>query len=421
MFSAFIAFVLIVAILPSTASLSTPLTGPFNIVKLTLPLLFLFVVLRRKILLEWFSNRALLGAVILFGLAGLGTITGTWGCEDKGEFFKTVIAFFSATLVTVCLFCLEEKWQKRVVWGWAIILVASVILDQFFPGAVEYLSNNVFDPENLNRDNAELRYKVLSGIYSRHAISRFLALTPFIFLIFSRSRVSLVSVALLLATYGGIILRTTQRGSHLAFILGLFALILHFYRKNLFSKKPLLLAAAVAVISFASAKVLVQSEIYKARFVGNFNVEKFTDKDDMSAERMTRDARTTASYRTILWKISAEQIAKHPFGNACPAREDFWVLGARPRHSHNIYIEQTRVRGWLFGLAFAVMWVFALIRSWALKGMAGALAFGGVVACSAMGLVDDPLRTIGQDILFSTLILLALVKPQKFSKSFSAR
>ena len=114
--------------------------------------------------------------------------------------------------------------------------------------------------------------------------------------------------------------------------------------------------------------------------------------------------------------FSLEQIATQPLGNACITEEKFRERGLTVTHAHNLFLQQFVGRGWLWGIAHFLLWIWAFTRALRSRRIEGHAWAAACISMSVGGLFDHPWFVLNHSILLC-IVLLECLKLKPASQS----
>jgi hypothetical protein len=414
-FTLILAIVLVAAILPSLTALSASYfatlpgiaakTGPLNPLKFFAPFLFVFVAVsvfrvRRK---EERRAYAILG--VAWGVGALCTFIAARRCGFPSMFLREWATLSLGLLVGTALRFFRPKLRDAVYLGWFAIVFIAIALDLFSPSAIDWLYARVFDPETRIWDIPETGAHALTGVFGRQSAAKLMAWLPWLVtpMVGKRFPKHLWVWVLGVGVWSGLILATSQRGPMIASFAALIAFGLHRAWRE---KKPgaLRVSIVAAVIGGAAIFLVVPSSIVGPRLLHRVPVAT-TGAPVPNGDRILRTSETNARFRWGMTQASLDSIRGHPLGDACIPKEFFAAHGVNEGHSHSLFLEQYRSRGWLWGTIHLLLWlgaVMGFIRSRGLKASAGA---GALVAIFVCGLVDHPWFVLNQSIVLGAVLV----------------
>jgi len=420
-FDILVIFALVLGIIPSLTALSegyretlpgiAGLTGPLNPLKFLVPILAVFVAVRARALPTGPMKRAILGIGAAWVVGTLGTGIAARACGFPGAFIREWAAITVGLLAGFALVLLPEKKRGSVYIGWFAIVFLSAFLDAVFPQAIDWLYAHVFDPDTRKLDFAETGIRVLTGIYGRQSLAKLLAWLPwlafpaFVDRVGARKREQAIfggwaAIALL----SGVILATSQRGPTGGAFVALAVFGIHLLRfESLRSRLALGIGGAIVLASLSVA-LFVPRAIVAPRVLG-----EAASADAKSAE-ILRTSESNAGFRAKMTRASLAAIARAPLGNACLPDSYFQSYGLiHGAHSHNLFIEQFRSRGWAWGALHLALWIFSGLGFWRTRTIRSAAFFAGWCAIVVSGLVDHPWFVLNQSIVLGAYLVEGVV------------
>ncbi len=403
-------FLIAIGIFPSLIALSATYsevypdlyrwTGPLNPGKLLLPVLFLWFLAYGISTIGSGWSKALL---VAWSIGTLSTFWAAYRCDFSPLFIREWVNLSIGLASGYFLSVVSERKQERVFLFWFGVILASVLLSIFFPSLIDWSYENIFGPETRKGDVGEAGEKLLTGIFGRQSLAKLMAWTPWLvlpfFLRLARSQViPLMGVGLFI----GLILATSQRGPTLAAFLAMAAFGVHriWHARKLKSGAPAFTALIVAVVSLF---LFVPTEILRPRVTSAF-VEpenpSVTEREHIAA------ARDNASVRTKMTVASLDVIREFPLGNACLPESFYTERGLFVSHSHSLFLEQFRTRGWLWGFLHLALWLFAGLALWRGSDLRSASYFAGWVAVVVSGFFDHPWFVLNHALILGVYLAL---------------
>lgn len=438
-------WILALGLLPSLTALSESfarawpalhrMSGPINPLKLGLPLLVWWVWSQRRAIPKRLSR--LLPAVWLVGT--LSTLIAAAACGYPPMVLREWFVITAGGIAAMAFVLLPAKNQAWVIFALAFWVYGSAALEYVSPTAIDWLLNHVFDPATRTAD-WEVPTRPVSGVFSRQSIAKFFSWLPWLFFLFvfpmvherykkhktprARTKPNALSFLIpppehvgLFALIGistALALASTQRGPMLGLLAGLAFYTAH---QLWLTRNPRLLGTAFATLSVAAIAIwlLVPKEIIQSRFGGKFGTAGLYKQNPTTQsappspqDRFTRNADNTVQFRILTNRLSWQVIRSHPLGHACLSKADFKAAGVAPAHAHNLFLEQLRTRGWLWGSLHLLLWLATWISCWRWKSHAGSLVLGAITATLVAGLVDHPWFVLNHAFVLNLLLFLGL-------------
>jgi hypothetical protein len=399
----FLCAIAILGMFPSFTALSQSLydhlptlgkyLGPINPLKLVAPLFFFWVVARRRA----FEPRMIRLLLVALAFGTLGTVTGGLGCggfppSQLREWFVIVLGVAAA----LSILTFSRGRFSRVLWGWAGVIYGSVILNYLWPTGLNWINAHFFDPTRQVPLRGESP-QFLMGFYDIVSLGKLLVWVPWIvgFALASTwadrhsTKVQLVLLPLI-AVSTGLSLATTQRGPIVGMVGGLGFYFLHRWRVTR-DRQILIGLAALLVMMGAGVALLVPKGMIEQRVMPLFSTEVNFKEKGVEAGGSPTVAHASVLQRWRLFELGISEVSKHPFGHVCTAAEEFQKRGIiEAYHSHNLFLEQFKSRGWLWGGVHLVLWLLALLQSWKIRNWTGSVLVGGLGTICVMGLADHP-------------------------------
>ncbi len=405
-----VAVLLALGILPSLTALSQNLaihqpeifrfTGPINPLKLGLPFLIAYLTLERNFFCidHWRLSRAL---AVLALVGTLSTLIASLICGTVPALWREWFVILLGLIAAAAWIRLPASLRDRVTLFWGIALFGTVLLDFVWSNSVVWLLDTFFDPNTRFWDVREIGRPVVTGVFGRQSLAKLLAWMPWLFLAMAPPgrRKPLFALGIFSS---GLILATSQRGPFLAALVGWAIYSLHQWVKN---KDPR--GAAWGSLALVSATglmlLLVPSEILVTRW------GTLVHGLPPQATREQRAASDNISFRKTMNRLSLSMIRTHPFGHACVSDAEFLAVGIPPGHAHNLFLEQFRSRGWLWGTLHLLLWGLAWFRAWSIRTTRGSFLAAGVSTVIVSGLFDHPWFVLNHAVTLWALVLMALL------------
>ena len=390
------ALAIALGLLPSLTALSrsiydyfpvlTQYMGPLNPIKLALPVFIWLLFLERK----KFSKTELTGFLGVLAILFLASAVAVMNCGFLPSIIRETFIIFTGLIIGMVFISQSIMWRRFVLVSWVMIIGLNLILDMAFPETLDFLNEYFFDELSVDYYRKNLLFQevgsnVLQGLFGRQSLAKILVWVPFLVLaVFVKSfrKLNLTSVAswllLLLAT--GLTMWTTQRAALLAISIGwCFLLIGIVFRVS--NRKVFLSVLGMFAAGILLTLLLIPKEVYKAR------IEPYvTHTKNSSLQGM--GAKSNASFRLRTLKFSIDHILQNPLGNACIPESDFYRSRIFPSHSHHMFIQQFRERGWLWGITHLILWMGALVLSAYRRGIDSIFLTAGIATVFVMGVFD---------------------------------
>ena len=419
-FSSLLAIVIIAAILPSFTALSESYTqmfpdiasrtGPLNPFKFFTPFLFIFVAVDLYKIRDRSERR---GYFLLGGAWVIGTLFTTLAasrCGFPSMFLREWATITLGLLVGIALRVFPPGLRDRVFFGWLALVFLAVLLDLFLPTSIDWLYAHVFDPETRKWDLLETGVPALTGVFGRQSAAKLMAWLPWLSLplVFKRPKRDLYLALAAIGVWSGLILATSQRGPMLASFGALFVFGVHrAWRER---DPQFLVGTAFAIgIGFASIFVTVPYKIIGPRLLHQPPVES-TGAPVKNSKEILEASEHNAHFRYAMARVSLDAIREYPLGNACLPKSFFTERKISEAHSHNLFLEQFRSRGWIWGLLHLGLWLlagFAFFR----RSDARASAYLAVItAIFICGFVDHPWFVLNQAIVLGAVLVDGVVQ-----------
>jgi len=259
---------------------------------------------------------------------------------------ETFVMALSAPLAA-SFFVMNATSRYRVAVFWGVFTVSTALLDATFPEATDWLLKHFFDPNSRRIDLIEVG-QVVSGVLGRQSLAKLLAWTPWLILA-TAPKVLLRHWVLLVISFG-LILPTSQRGPFVAATTSGICWIWLLWRRNPEAAKrglPTIALAISAIIGFTLA--VAPPGIVESRLTSLLGLP--------ATSQLGQSAQNNITFRKQMYLFSAKTALQHPFGHACISGDEFMLAGiTHLSHSHNVFLEQFRSRGWLWGLVHLFLW-----------------------------------------------------------------
>ncbi len=400
-----------VAILPSWTAISRKiygefgisdqLTGPINPLKLAVPVLFLFLYSQRAQLRDLIPRRVALFLLVGYSIGTLSVVYGASTCAWSPTLFREWLMHGLAALWAVSFFLVSNHQRKWIVGLWLTWLAVFSMIDVAAPSWLDWLFQNVFDPRTRDYDPLEVG-DVLTGVFGRQTLAKFLAWIPWLtILLLPHTRQSpqkhfgfVVGMAAVLVP-AGLILATSQRGPFAAVITAALVTIWLYARREGLHRQTLVIMLTAFAISVGVLTVLfVPQPILESR------VRSMVGLPPVGFLGM--QAEQNKSFRWNMISLSLEIIRENPMGKACiDDNWYFWNRGTMVAHSHHVFLQEFRSRGWIWGLFHLVMW---LLCGWSLYralplAWENIFWFGGFLSILLSGQFDYPWMALSQSII----------------------
>lgn len=391
------------SILPSMAAI-TPESwsmGPLNLVKLLAPGYLLFVVQRA---IEKRSLRSVEVNVLIFlGLGLMASLVAALGCQGvPTNVVREWVAVALGTLVSLFLFGTSEARRSQVALVWMIIVASLCVVDILWKPGTLKLATAIFSMESVTRDIREAGDEALGSIFSRQSLAKILVLLPWLFLSLRKGAPSILSWCIA-GLFWSLTFSTSQRAAVLAVFCALFAFLLHVILHRGFRLKPLIAGGAAIFAVVILSIVLTPKPILISR--GPEFMKSFFPVDLKKIEGLEQTASDNVEFRKRTLLVTVDVIKASPLGNACVSQAAFDARMVIPAHSHNLFLEQFRARGWIFGFLFFVIYAFGLISCLRNADVQSGIRFAGLVALFVIGMFDQPLFVINHAVIISWIVL----------------
>lgn len=413
-----VGILLTLGLLPSFTALSSSIyhvfpmaqkfLGPLNALKVGIPIfIFYFLIHRKRFPQILFRSLVIIYGLLLF-FGGISLIR----CGFPSAATRELAIMSFGMLAAVAFYLLPHLYQKRVLGAWLGITVLSIVIDIFTPNLLDWFYQNLFDPQTRALDQDEVGSWVLTGFFGRQSLGKILSWLPWLFLVYffpnqnSKNQAKWWGTAVLLLSWSAAgILATSQRGPLAALLggVGVFGLHQILVRKN---QKLALLSLGLILLSGVVTWVFVPKEVFETRVISLFYSEP--------ESRHQKIARGTFEYRKRIWDASLDTIRSHPFGNACISLEHFQKYHVNSQaHSHNLFMEQFRSRGWIWGIFHFLLWVWILVGVWRSKNLTDSFLLGGLVTFFLGSMLDHPWIVLNHSVLISIFLILGLERRKK--------
>jgi hypothetical protein len=377
--------------------------GPVNFLKLGTPFLLLWLGVRRVDLPKRTSYVLAASLAVLF----FATLLSGLRCHFPSPLMRETASITLGLIAAGSFLLLGPRQKIWTFWIWGIVIYGSAFLDKLSPSTMDWFFLNVSDPNTLGSDFSELGQRALTGVFGRQSMAKILAWTPFIFLAFSSQTSEALKknsqrLLFILGTIStGLILTTSQRGPFLGAIVGwcIFGLHQLIQGKN---RRLALMAASAIGASLVVTAILVPHSILMPRIQSMFVGE--------SDNPYTQTAIENQGSRLRMWKLSFDVVEHNPLGDSCIPLERFSSMRLNPFHAHNIFLQQFRERGWLWGFVHMALWILALVGAWRSRDAKSSFLVAGLATILVLGMVDHPWFVLNQAMMIGILLIAGLKK-----------
>ncbi len=387
-----VTWVLALGILPSFTALSTEIInaypglgkylGPLNPLKIALPILIGFVWLHRKAIPKKLTKIL----VASFAIGSVASVIAALGCQTSvAIFYREWFVMILGCLAGMCFLLLPKKNVKKIVLVWAVIVFGSGLLEVIAPSSIQWLYAHLFDPNTQEGDFREVGRSVLTGVFGRQSMAKLLSWIPWLLVLvfWNRPRANNRWLVVLVVVGFASIFGTSQRGPFLAALMGCLVFAGHQFWINK-NKRHAAWGVGVFALSIVLSFVVTPRDIWAPR------VKSLVGAPAKPRDEVQRIAEGNIRIRQQITAFSFQQIARHPLGNACIAQEEFDLAGLPVAHSHNLFLEQFRSRGWIWGLVHAGLWAVAFWGAWRSRGPLGSTLSGALATVLIGGVFDHP-------------------------------
>lgn len=409
LFERSIIFLLMVSLLPSFTALSVGLRaflggagqylGPINFVKLFFPLLALYGWQKRNT----FPPKVIKVVGVSLGVGFLSTIVAGIPCQFPSTLVREWAAIVLGLFAAASFMGLSIVGKRKVLLFWFAVIYGSVLLDLLFPKSIDWLYATIFDPQTRKLDLEELQKRVLTGIFGRQSLAKLLAWVPWLLMYYgvfkfldrkNRRWGHWVSLGLVVAS-AGLALATSQRGPFLAVLLSIFCYSLH-QSVQLKNRKMAFTGGILLFLAAGITTLVVPKDILETRLKSLVGIKQ--------ESQLGKQAEFNTNFRVTMLSYSWEVVKTHPFGNACI--KDFWAHGINHEgHAHHLLLQQYRERGWLWGTAHLLLWLFPVFFLWKTKTEAASILFAGYAAVLGTGMFDSPWGVINHAVVLWVYLL----------------
>src|SRR5690606_37493170 len=107
-------------------------------------------------------------------------------------------------------------------------------------------------------------------------------------------------------------------------------------------------------------------------------------------ERILNTTEENAKFRVGMAAASLESIRENFWGDACIPKEFFSSRGLNEAHSHSLFLEQFRSRGWVWGAIHLLLWLIAGLSFFRGSDLRSSAYLAAFTAIFVSGLVDHP-------------------------------
>lgn len=415
-FSWAIAIALIAGLFPSLTALSQlhqnyahylgPI-GPLNFLKVIAPVICVYLCYR----LQLFPLKKRWCALFILVIGSIASVISAKLCNfESSSAIREWAAILFGFLCAAGLISLPGRQKISVVSGWIVILLSLAFLDKFYPATIDWLYSNAFDPNTKWFDSETSNARILTGVFGFQSMGKLLSWTPWLLYIFipkfraSQSRLAWIFLA---SISTGLILSTTQRGPLLGMGFGWLAFCSHSLLRA--SDRKIWLPAMLAfLVSLAATWLFTPFEIFEAR---TSSITNQVEKESLNHEANL--ATDNVNFRKRMWQLSIFTIIKSPLGNSCIPNEEFTSRGLYSTHSHNLFLQQFRERGWIWGLIHFAIWMGAALMAWQSKQRYASGIFAAIICICVQGMFDHPWFVMNHAMILSVFLISAYCVKQK--------
>ncbi len=391
------------SILPSMAAI-TPEgwgLGPLNTVKLLSPA-FIVVIVHAALLKRSFHSTEV-RVLFFLGLGMIASFIANFGCAGiPNNVVREWVAVSIGTLVALFLYQSSDTRRSMVVHFWMILIAVLCLLDILWkPGSLK-LSETLFSAESVLRDIREAGDEVLGSVFSRQSLAKILVLLPWLFLALRKGAPSLRHWCIA-GIFWSLTFSTSQRAAVLAIFIALFAFLCHLvFHRGLKYKFILAGISATAALVLLSV-ILTPKPILLSR--GPQFMKKLYSEDLKRVEGLEKTASDNVEFRKRTFLVTLDVIRASPLGNPCVSQASFDARAVIPAHSHNLFLEQFRARGWIFGFLFFAVYSFGVFLCFRNSAIQGGVRFAALAALFVLGMFDQPLFVINHAVLIGWILL----------------
>lgn len=383
--------------------------GPFNGLKFFfwLPLLYLYRS-RQNLKLK---NVSILVACLFVGT--VATVVSALQCAPlPKQSFKEWAVILITSVYALSFLLMRIENQLFVAKAWVMLIFSFTFVDLLAPTVSNYLVKHLFHPM-AHFDMSELGYRALASVWGRQSLAKLLCFVPWVWFCVYR-KVNWVSISALILAIP-LSAATTQRASVIAEVGAVLVFLGVYFGRRVFHAKILGSIFLGFIFLGASSLLIVPKRIWEPRVASFYLREIPPEKVD---EVAWQSAFANRDYRLSTLKFSLGIIKENPMGNACIPLETFTAAGfPMPRSSHNLFIEQYRERGWIWGTVHLLMWILSTAATFKIKNLLDrSLRLGALTAVWITGMFDHAWQVINHALFLWIILLLPLVLLLKENK-----
>jgi hypothetical protein len=380
--------------------------GPLNPLKMIIPFLLIWLFFNRT-KIRWPALWTL-GAFV--GLGTIFTMLSGKECADPSLHYREWAAISVGLVAAVTLSLFPTRYIRVIVRMWAGTVILAVLLNYFFPDTLTWINQTLFDPKRVV-SNQVYGVTLLNGFYDIGSMAKLLMWTPWVWLWaesldhptpFSLTKKGMA--ILLFAASLFLILLTTQRGPLVGQISGV---LTYFFFRSYARKEYRNIGVVIASLGvFVGLSLLFMPKaLYERRIQPLFTLHQATE-ESMSANPNMSSLQDRLHIFQVSWRV----VKENPMGMACVPDSYFSEANASlGTHSHNVFLHQTRSRGWVWGVLNLIFWILAFLFLARKKSESTLLALGGLTSTVALSLVDYPWFVLNHSIIMGIFLLGATV------------
>ena len=456
--------ILVLGILPSCTSLSQGVvgsfswlarySGPLNPLKLGLPVLLLFLFSKRGL----FARKFWIYASVVLAVGSLATVIAAWRCGFPPPVLREWSVIVLGFVAAASLFALGQAWRSFVIASWVLLVYGTVLLEFVYPQMIDLLYLAVFDPSTVMADFDDIKGRALTGVFGRQSMAKLLTWMPWIAAIavaaawpgMKRRVLWGAATGALVVFSSAVVLATTQRSALVSSILAICFFVAH--QAYVLRRRRMIIGGAVCLVAVVAAMfIVVPPAVYKPRLKSLFGIEntdnyskKFFLLREMNpvpgerkpgnvlgfAGRFVAQKKWQQKYenyfefntpfyftpqtnadinknlRIKMAVFSLKVIAANPLGRPCISMDEFLEAGIHvPSHAHNMFLEQLRTRGWLWGLIHLALWAMAFFGAWRERSGYGSVLVAGIASVLSGGMFDHPWFVLNHSVVLWFFLL----------------
>lgn len=319
-----------------------------------------------------------------------------WPFGHFREWFVILLTFSYA----LGFFLTSRSLKLEILNIWLVVLFGMSLLDILFPSATTFLIKNFFDSQT-HADMWELGQRALASIWGRQSLAKMLCFVPWVWLCFYR-KIDKISIFVILAAIP-LTVATTQRAAVIAEFGAITVFLTVRYGVRILTPKIILGAVSTLVLMAALTFAVVPKRIWEPRVMSFVLSEIPTEH---ATDLSWRSAFSNRDYRLKMFLFSKEIIKESPLGNACIPLKRFEKYDFQARSSHNLFVEQFRERGWIWGTLHLLLWLAATVVAFRTKdSMDRALRLAALSTVWIAGQFDHIWQAINHALILWIIIL----------------